>query len=229
MRSLVAAAVRERIEILTLYAFSMDNWSRPAVEVAALLRLFRRYLLTETHRCVEQSVRLSVIGRRDRLSAPLLAAIERAEKLTAHGTRLHLRIAVDYSARYSILQAAGRGPRADDMQDFQRLINEVSHAGASAARDVDLLIRTGGEQRLSDFLLWECAYAELYFTECSVPDFDAGAARALQEFAGRDRRYGRIGGPLRRDATDGFGDVLRFDAVASGKFAIVSPTRSTAW
>jgi undecaprenyl diphosphate synthase len=200
VRSIAAAAVRERIEILTLYAFSMDNWSRPAVEVAALLRLFRRYLLTETHRCIEQGVRLSVIGRRDRLSAPLLAAIERAEKVTAHGTRLHLRMAVDYSARYSILQAAGRGPRADDMQDFQRLINEVSHAGASAARDVDLLIRTGGEQRLSDFLLWECAYAELYFTECLWPDFDAGAlGRALQEFAGRDRRYGRIEAIARRN------------------------------
>ena len=200
VRSIVAAAVHERIEILTLYAFSMDNWSRPPVEVTALMRLFRRYLLTETHRCIEQGVRLSVIGRRDRLSPQLRAAIERAERATAHATRLHLRIALDYSARYSILKAAGRGPCGDDMQDFQRLINEVSHAGASAARDVDLLIRTGGEQRLSDFLLWECAYAELYFTDCLWPDFDESAlVRALQDFAGRQRRYGRIEAIARRN------------------------------
>jgi undecaprenyl diphosphate synthase len=199
VRSIVAAALRTRIEILTLYAFSTDNWTRPPAEVAALLRLFRRYLLTETRRCVEQLVRLSVIGRRDRLSPQLLAAIEQAERATAHGSRLHLRIALDYSARYSIMQAAGRGPRVGDMQDFLRLINEVNHARTSAARDVDLLIRTGGEQRLSDFLLWECAYAELYFTDCLWPDFDAGGLeRALEEFAGRHRRYGRVEAVARR-------------------------------
>jgi undecaprenyl diphosphate synthase len=199
VRSIVAAALRTRIEILTLYAFSTDNWTRPPAEVAALLRLFRRYLLTETRRCVEQLVRLCVIGRRDRLSPQLLAAIEQAERATAHGSRLHLRIALDYSARYSIMQAAGRSPRVGDMQDFLRLINEVNHARTSAARDVDLLIRTGGEQRLSDFLLWECAYAELYFTDCLWPDFDeSGLERALEEFAGRHRRYGRVEAVARR-------------------------------
>jgi undecaprenyl diphosphate synthase len=199
VRSIVAAVLRTRIEILTLYAFSTDNWTRPPAEVAALLRLFRRYLLTETRRCVEQLVRLSVIGRRDRLSPQLLAAIEQAERATAHGSRLHLRIALDYSARYSIMQAAGRSPRVGDMQDFLRLINEVNHARTSAARDVDLLIRTGGEQRLSDFLLWECAYAELYFTDCLWPDFDeSGLERALEEFAGRHRRYGRVEAVARR-------------------------------
>jgi undecaprenyl diphosphate synthase len=193
VRTIVAAALGERIDLLTLYAFSMDNWTRPPAEVAALLRLFRRYLLTETRRCVEQRVRLSVIGRRDRLSPQLLAAIERAEEATATGSRLHLRIALDYSARYSIMEAASRSNRPSDMQEFLRLINEVNHASTSAPRDVDLLIRTGGEQRLSDFLLWECAYAELYFTDCLWPDFDAsGLARALADFAGRHRRYGRI-------------------------------------
>ena len=110
-----------------------------------------------------------------------------------------MRIALDYSARYSIMQAAGRSPRVGDMQDFLRLINEVNHARTSAARDVDLLIRTGGEQRLSDFLLWECAYAELYFTDCLWPDFDeSGLERALEEFAGRHRRYGRVEAVARR-------------------------------
>jgi len=194
-RRIIEAAVRADVKTLTLYAFSCDNWGRPPGEVAALLRLLRRYLLGETQHCVENLVRLNVIGRRDRLSADLLRAIEQSERLTAKGSRLHLRIAIDYSARHSILETSrrarpGEGPVAEAA--FLDLMNEVNHS-ALATRGVDLLIRTGGEKRLSDFLLWECAYAELYFTDCLWPDFDeSGLQHALSDFSGRQRRFGRV-------------------------------------
>jgi undecaprenyl diphosphate synthase len=194
VRRIVEAAVRAQVSTLTLYAFSCDNWGRPQEEVAALLRLLRRYLLGETQRCAESLVRLNVIGRRDRLGNDLLRAIEHSERLTAQGTRLHLRIAIDYSARHSILETSRRagahGPVAEAA--FLDLMNQVNHS-ALAAHSVDLLIRTGGEKRLSDFLLWECAYAELYFTDCLWPDFDeSGLQQALSEFSGRQRRFGKI-------------------------------------
>ena len=205
VRRIVEAAVRARIGTLTLYAFSADNWARPAAEVGALLRLLQRYLRLESRRCVEQGVRINIIGRRDRLSPALLQAIEESERLTAQCTALHLRIAVDYSSRHSILQAARRtaspagcgvaGEREGELREFLELINEIDHCPAGP-REVDLLIRTGGEKRLSDFLLWECAYAELYFTDCLWPDFDEQALRlALQDFAGRQRRFGRLPEP----------------------------------
>jgi len=171
-----AAAVRRAVEIapgcgitaLTLYAFSSDNWTRPAAEVSTLMRLFARYLRSETAELIAQGVKLIVIGRRDRLPASLIAAIAAAEQATAQNTRLELRLAVDYSGRAAI--------RAGDLLP-----------------DVDLLIRTGGEQRLSDFLLWECAYAELWFTDRMWPDFQAAhLAAALHEFHSRDRRFGGL-------------------------------------
>ncbi len=199
VRRIVEAAARTGITTLTLYAFSSDNWGRPTAEVTALLRLLRRYLLGETRYCAENRVRVSVIGRRDRLSADLLSAIELCEQTTAQGSRLHLRIAVDYSARHSILQAARRAPcglGSTDETDFLQLVNEVNHSPLPA-REVDLLIRTGGEKRLSDFLLWECAYAELYFTDCLWPDFDEqGLHQALRDYAGRQRRFGRLPEPV---------------------------------
>ncbi len=195
VRRIVEAAARAGIATLTLYAFSCDNWGRPQGEVAALLRLLRRYLLGETRYCAENRVRVNVIGRRDRLSPDLLRAIEYSERTTATGSRLHLRIAVDYSARHSILQAARRalaGDASGEEMEFLRLMNEVNHS-ALATQGVDLLIRTGGEKRLSDFLLWECAYAELYFTDCLWPDFDEnGLTQALRDYAGRQRRFGRL-------------------------------------
>jgi undecaprenyl diphosphate synthase len=194
VRAAVEAAARAGIETLTLYAFSAANWERPRGEVDGLMFLFRRYLFTETRRCIDESIRLNVIGRRDRLDETLLRAIEHSEQLTAGGTRMHLRIAVDYSAQFSILAAARRSRRMSDVtaQDFRRLLNEVDHSKQQTA-DVDLLIRTGGEQRLSDFLLWECAYAELHFTDCLWPDFDeARLQSALEEYAGRVRRFGRV-------------------------------------
>jgi undecaprenyl diphosphate synthase len=168
VRPLVEAAPGLGIGALTLFAFSADNWKRPPNEVSALMRLFARHLRLETPRLIKNGVRLEIVGRRDRLPALLIAAMEEAELATAPGTTLHLRVAVDYSARQAI--AAGR-----------------------LLPDVDLLIRTGGEQRLSDFLLWECAYAELHFTERMWPEFGAQElATVLDEFRARERRFGTI-------------------------------------
>jgi undecaprenyl diphosphate synthase len=188
VRRIVEAATRGPIDILTLYAFSSDNWSRPAQEVASLMRLLKRYLVSETARCLDNGVRLRVIGRRDRLSRDLVRTIENAERITADGTKLHLRLAVDYSARAAIAQAA---VRARSPEDFERELAAAVHSDVDTP--VDLLIRTGGERRLSDFLLWECAYAELVFVDTFWPDFDDAAFdAALREFARRDRRFGRV-------------------------------------
>lgn len=194
VRAVVEAAARSGIDVLTLYAFSSANWARPPAEIAALMRLFGQYLFTETRRCVEQSIRLNVIGRRDRLSEPLLRSIEQSERLSAAGNGMLLRLAVDYSSQHSILAAARRvmPGAALDAESFSRLIQEVDHSSARAP-DVDLLIRTGSEQRLSDFLLWECAYAELHFTDCLWPDFSEHEFRAaLADYAGRQRRFGAL-------------------------------------
>jgi undecaprenyl diphosphate synthase len=194
VRATVDAAAHAGVRTLTLYAFSAANWARPAAEVAALMRLFRRYLLTETRRCAEQSIRINVIGRRDRLSKGLLRAIEQSERLSAMGAHLHLRIVIDYSSHDSIVQAAWRADRNAKLtpQDFHRLLQEVDHCALPAGA-VDLLIRTGGERRLSDFMLWEVAYAELHFTDCLWPDFDEHRFRcALDDYANRQRRFGTL-------------------------------------
>lgn len=191
VRVVVEAAARAKLRTLTLYAFSSDNWHRPQGEVTALMRLFRRYLMSETQRCIEQSIRISVVGRRDRLNPVLLTTIEQSEQHTRACTGMHLRIAVDYSARHSIMEAARQAGDATSFEDFTALLDRVNHSAPSG--NVDLLIRTGGEQRLSDFLLWECAYAELYFTESLWPDFrEEGFQAALTEYARRERRYGRV-------------------------------------
>ncbi|HLW24951.1 MAG TPA: polyprenyl diphosphate synthase [Steroidobacteraceae bacterium] len=197
VRSVVEAGARAGIEILTLYAFSSANWARPSAETSALMRLFGQYLFTETRRCIEQSIRLNVIGRRDRLSESLVRSIEQSERLSAGGNGMLLRIAVDYSSQYSILEAARRAHQATESpsaESFTRLLQEVDHSSAHV-KDVDLLIRTGCERRLSDFLLWECAYAELHFTDCLWPDFgEADFRAALADYAGRQRRFGTLMG-----------------------------------
>lgn len=192
VRTIVESAEDAGIGTLTLYAFSADNWKRPTREVSMLMRLFRRYLLSEMDRCVQNGVRMRIIGRRDRIPAELRRTAEMAEETTCVGNRLDLRIALDYSARDAMVMAAERaGGRALTRDSFVGLMNEVTHAGA--VRDVDLLIRTGGEQRLSDFLLWECAYAELYFTERMWPEFlPADLLSAVREFHARDRRFGGV-------------------------------------
>lgn len=189
----VTAAARQGIDVLTLYAFSCDNWQRPRPEVRSLFGLFRRYLTTQTQRCLEQSIRLNVIGRRDRLDKRLCALIERAEEATAHCSRMILRIAVDYSAQWSLVEAChvSRGLSHVDREVFTRQLAAVNHS--VLVEDVDLLIRTGGERRMSDFLLWECAYAELHFLPRLWPDFDAqDFEECLVEYSRRERRFGRI-------------------------------------
>jgi len=192
-RRIVEAAPQCGVRVLTLYAFSADNWNRPQREVMMLMRLFRRYLLSEVDRCVANGVRLTVIGRRDRIPSEVRKAIESAEAATSDGRGLDLRIAVDYSARDSILRAARRATTDHlSRDDFMRLLGEVEH-DRGPSREVDLLIRTGGEQRLSDFLLWECAYAELYFSEILWPDFSAKDLHAaVAEFHARERRFGGV-------------------------------------
>jgi undecaprenyl diphosphate synthase len=191
---IVETAARAHIRAISLYAFSSDNWRRPGAEVTALMGLLRRYLVTETRRCIEQSVRINFIGRRDRLTPSLVRAIEQSEQLTAGCTGLLLRIAVDYSAQHSILEAARLAALESnvDTERFQELLDQVDHSGAPAGA-VDLLIRTGAERRLSDFLLWQSAYAELYFADCMWPDFDAaGFHAALDYYHSRQRRFGQV-------------------------------------
>jgi undecaprenyl diphosphate synthase len=191
VRRVVEAAPDLGITALTLFAFSSDNWRRPAKEVSALMGLLRHYLRAEICALVEGGARLTVIGRRDRLPAGLGEEIEAAEHASAAGRRLHLRIALDYSARDAILAAAAawRAEHAPSRAEFGRLLAGSRDAGT----DVDLLIRSGGEKRLSDFLLWECAYAELAFVDRLWPDFDAGDLRAaIADFRGRERRFGGV-------------------------------------
>jgi undecaprenyl diphosphate synthase len=194
VRAVVDAAARAAVDTLTLYTFSAANWARPPGEVDALMRLFRKYLLTETRGCVAQSIRLNVMGRRDRLNADLLRTIRRSERLTATCARMHLRIVLDYSSHDSIVRAAWRADRTANLtpDDFHRLLEEVDHS-ALPVGPVDLLIRTGGEKRLSDFMLWEVAHAELHFTDCLWPDFDEEQLRcALDDYTQRHRRFGAL-------------------------------------
>jgi undecaprenyl diphosphate synthase len=239
VRRTVEAAPGFGIDILTLYAFSSDNWRRPPEEVGGLMRLLRRYLMAETGRCVENGVRVQVIGRRDRLASALVREIESAERATARGEKLWLRIAVDYSARDAILRAAWRlsagyapGLSGDareghplpaalqsrpaggiSREAFSRLVADCPEEGA---HDVDLLIRTGGEKRLSDFLLWECAYAELIFTDRMWPDFGAADLdEAVLEFRRRERRFGTVPAKAPAAAVDAeIGDVAEIAAAA---------------
>jgi len=190
VRRVVEAAPKQGIGTLTLYAFSSDNWRRPKAEVSALMGLLRSYLAEEIECLVRNGVRLTVIGRRDRLPDGLSAGIVRAEAATACGDLLHVRVAIDYSARDAILSAAARVTEAADLTraGFSRLVT-----GEAGLRDVDLIIRTSGEKRLSDFLLWESAYAELHFTERMWPDFEADdLAAALASFNRRERRFGGL-------------------------------------
>lgn len=179
VREVVAHCARLGVAQLTLYAFSSDNWKRPREEVGFLFDLFASHLDSQLAALVRHGIRLSVFGRRDRLPAPLVDAIADAEARTAEGRRMHLRVAVDYSSRAAIEHALSAPSR---------------HADADGLLPpVDLLVRTGGERRLSDFLLWECAYAELVFLDVPFPDLTSDHLDgALEDYARRDRRYGGI-------------------------------------
>ena len=186
------------IHTLTLFALSAANWKRPKAEIDAILGILREYLLEETEHCINEGIRLSIIGRRDRVPAMLRDAIAEAEALTSNGKRLHLRLAIDYSARQTIYQAATKFYKVKDLSTdaFADLLSEVQRGGST---DVDLLIRTGGEQRISDFLLWECAFAEFVFLEKRWPDFTPADLRnAVLEYEKRERTRGAL--PQEADA-----------------------------
>lgn len=189
VRRTVEAAPNLGIRLLTLFAFSSDNWRRPPDEVAGLMQLLAEHLRSETARCLENGVRIQIIGRRDRLSGELPAAIAQAESVTAAGDKLDLRIAVDYSGRDAIAGALRHAAQAGLV--CRECLEE------QLGPPVDLLIRTGGEQRLSDFLLWECAYAELIFSRRMWPDFGAtDLDAAVRQFHARQRRFGAIPPPV---------------------------------
>jgi undecaprenyl diphosphate synthase len=187
VRRTTEAAPDAGIDLLTLYAFSSDNWKRPQSEVETLMRLFHRFLSAETARCVEAGVRLNIIGRRDRLLPSLVRLIESSEKATSHCTRLRLRLAIDYSSRHSLAAVSEAAN-----QSFRERLARTIHADAPI-EDVDLLIRTGRERRLSDFMLFEAAYAELHFTDRLWPDFTGDdLQRAVDDFRSRQRRFGTL-------------------------------------
>lgn len=181
VRRVIEAAPSLGVGTLTLYAFSSDNWKRPAAEVSGLFSLLRDYLVRETGDLIRQDVRFTAIGRRDRLDPALVNLIESTESDTRACSTLHLRVAIDYSSRDALLAAARTG--ATTREEVSRLLGGVP--------DVDVLLRTGGEKRLSDFLLWESAYAELFFTSTAWPELTvAELGGILDEFRGRDRRFG---------------------------------------
>ena len=194
VRRVIRSAPSLGISKLTLYAFSSDNWARPNHEVNALFGLLEDFLRADAGDCAQRGIRLRVIGRRDRIPASLVEAIEFAEHATAGTPGLEVRIAVDYSSRDAILRAACWMVSSLEVseREFSRRLGDVTNSGGPAP-DVDLLIRTGGERRLSDFMLWECAYAELLFTPRMWPEFEAAdLAAAVQDFLGRERRFGRV-------------------------------------
>lgn len=191
-RAVIHCAPHLGIHTLTLFTLSAANWKRPEPEIASILQILRKYLLEETMPCVDEGIRLSLIGRRDRMPTDLQQAVLEAETLTSKGTKLHLRLAVDYSSRHCLFQAATKFYKATKLsaESFGDVLAEVQRGGST---DVDLLIRTGGEQRLSDFLLWECAFAEFLFLEKRWPDFTPADLRdALLEFQTRERTRGSL-------------------------------------
>lgn len=209
---IIEAAPDLGIATLTLFAFSADNWKRPAREVRALMTLLERELRGQAARSERNGVELSVIGRRDRLPRAVIRAIEGAEARTRGGATLRLRLAIDYSAREGLLRAAAllaeAPPERRSAEEFASALARAEHAGR-VAPPVDVFIRTGGERRLSDFLLWESAYAELFFRPEPWPEFSpAELARVMAEFATRERRFGGLGGAApaaRGDSTLGRG------------------------
>lgn len=194
VRRIVKSAPSLGIGTLTLYAFSSDNWTRPAAEVSTLFSLLEDFFRKDVAGMSEAGVRLSAIGRSDRLPVRLVQSMREAEEKTKRGASLDLRIALDYSSRDAILRAACwmLSSLEISQKEFAKRLGEVTHAGGPV-QDVDLLIRTGGEKRLSDFLLWECAYAELHFTPRMWPEFNAeDLAAAVADFQARERRFGGL-------------------------------------
>jgi undecaprenyl diphosphate synthase len=209
LRRVVERAPDVGISCLTVYAFSSDNWRRPAAEVRGIFWLLRAFLRLESDRLRQRSARLQVIGRRDRLTKSVLREINTAECATAAGRRLHLRVAIDYSSRDAITRVAADATSVllnDGPPSFDSLGRLLRQGFTAQSGDVDLLIRTGGEKRLSDFLLWESAYAELVFVDKMWPDFDEGDLEAaLEEFSRRERRFGGVPTTLLHSGSESMG------------------------
>lgn len=197
VRAALRAAVRWGVKYLTLYAFSTENWGRPAEEVAALMELFCRSVVNETPELKRQGVRVAMIGDRSRFSEKVQHYLAEAEQATADGRRLTLILALNYSSRSEIVRAVqhiAARVAAGELAPAQ--IDEKILSGAldtAPYPDPDLVVRTSGEQRLSNFLLWQSSYAELWFPEVLWPDFtEADFDRAVEEYARRDRRFGLV-------------------------------------
>jgi undecaprenyl diphosphate synthase len=197
VRRAVESACRCEIPVLTLFAFSSENWKRPAPEVATLFRLFLRYLSEESAELKANGIRLSAFGRRDRLPAAVADALDRVEQATGNCARLHLRLALDYGSRYEVIEAvrklaqqAARGELAPADIDEQRFTDTL---WSREVPDPDLVIRTAGEKRLSNFLLWQAAYAELHFCHKLWPDFEeSDFLEALEDYQTRTRKFGAL-------------------------------------
>ncbi len=214
VRAVVEESVRRGVGTLTLFAFSSENWRRPAAEVSVLMDLFMITLRGEVSRLNDNGVRLRVIGERTAFSEKLQRRIAEAEQLTAHNVALNLQVAANYGGRWDITQAARRlaaeaaaGRIAPATIDERALAAHLSFADLP---DPDLFIRTGGEKRLSNFILWQSAYAELYFTDLLWPEFDAAAyGLALDDYARRQRRFGLTGDQVASGGVAGGGDERR--------------------
>jgi undecaprenyl diphosphate synthase len=199
VRAAVSACAERGVQYLTLFAFSSENWRRPAEEVALLMQLFQMALSSEVEKLHRNGVRLKVVGDTERFDPTIRRLIEQGERLTADNQRLTLTVAANYGGRWDILQAVNRFFRenasAKEIQEAQL----SPYLAMSYAPEPDLFIRTGGEQRVSNFLLWQLAYTELYFTETLWPDFGAAALdEAIDSFRTRERRFGRTSEQLQQ-------------------------------
>ncbi|GAB3783236.1 polyprenyl diphosphate synthase [Dyella agri] len=204
VREVVEGCLREGVEALTLFAFSSENWRRPEEEVGALMALFVRALDKETEELHAQGVRLRFVGDLAAFDEPLRERMQAAMTRTADNSKLHLNIAVNYGGRWDIVQAAQRAAVAVARGELHAgAIDEAALSERMCLAELpplDLFIRTGGECRLSNFLLWQAAYAELHFTDTLWPDFDqASLHQAIEDFGRRERRYGRTGEQIASD------------------------------
>jgi undecaprenyl diphosphate synthase len=205
VRGVVSSCAKQGVEVLTLFAFSSENWRRPKQEVGLLMELFMTALGREVKRLHKNNVRLRVIGGTERFSKPLQKRIASAEELTKDNTGLIVVVAANYGGRWDIAQAAQQ--LAQQVKDGELAVEDVTPERLAECVSLhefpepDLFIRTGGESRISNFLLWQLAYTELYFTDTLWPDFDEAALQAaLDSFASRQRRFGRTGKQVEQGA-----------------------------
>ena len=195
VKALVEHCAKLGVKYLTLFAFSTENWSRPADEVSTLMGLFMQYLEKESGALAAAGVRLKVIGDVAGFPEDLQIRIHAAERTTLHNKSISLVVAANYGGRWDVVQAIQKWHALNPQSDANQLTQDqlVNHLSTAGMPDVDLLIRTGGEHRISNFLLWQVAYAELYFTEVLWPEFDESELdKAMHWFSSRDRRFGKV-------------------------------------